>query len=217
MRVEIAAKNQDIVTIEIPPASSIDSFFVFSMYKAGSILQDKVMEDICDELQIPKISVPKTAFHQGVDESLIAKESVEEIFNKPGYCFYGFRYLPDYLDDLALSNVKKFLLIRDPRDMLVSHYFSMKKSHPIPEGDMGEKLLAQRQKIESVDIDSYVLEKAPQFLNIFKKYQSVEDENMSLFRYEDIVFEKKRWIKEIVAFLGVRLEESVVEAIARKA
>ena len=216
MQVEITAKNQDVVTIEVPPASSANSFFVFGMYKAGSVLQDKVIEDICHELQIPSISIPKSAFKQGVDEGQLSKEAVKDVFNKSGYCFYGFRYLPSYLDGIPLGGTKKLMLIRDPRDMLVSHYFSMKKSHPIPEGDMGEKLLKQRQQLESMDIDSYVLEKAPTFLKLFKGYEKIDDENLALFKYEDIVFEKKQWIEAILSFLGLVLEDTVIEAIAQK-
>lgn len=214
MKVDILTKDDKTVNIEVPPAGDVSSFFVFSMFKAGSVLQDKVIEDICAELDIPTVSIPKAAFGQGINDNLISEKSAEDIFGKPGYCFYGFRYLPHYLNGIKLETYKKLFLIRDPRDMLVSHYFSMKKSHPIPAGNVGEKLKQQRQQLESLDIDSYVLEKSSQFLGIFNRYQKIDDGNLAMFRYEDIVFEKKRWITEILDFLEISLAEDVIEKIA---
>ncbi len=216
MKVELANTDNQVITLEVPPTSaSLPSFFVFSLHKAGSVLQDKVIEDICRALAVPSISVPKSAFGQGVKDNF-SPEAFEGIFNPSGYCYYGFRYLPFYLDGIALNQYKKLLLIRDPRDMLVSYYFSVKKSHPIPGGDVGKNLLEQRQALQNVDIDKFVLERAAQFSGTFARYDQIDDENLALFRYEDIVFEKERWIKSILAFLEVELDEATIAEIVKK-
>lgn len=211
----LRTKDNRQVLIEVAPPANISSFFVFALPKSGSVLQDKVFEDICRELNIPLISVAKSAFHQGEEEGNFSEE-ICELFTERGYGFYGFRYFPAYLKNFRLNKFKKILLVRDPRDILVSHYFSMKNSHDIPTGEMGERLLKQRQAIQNMDINEYVLNKAPSFLKIFQSYLEIKDDSLRVFKYENIIFEKEKWIEQILEFLGLELEESQTKKIARK-
>ncbi|MBF2046964.1 MAG: sulfotransferase domain-containing protein [Elainella sp. C42_A2020_010] len=211
----IYTQDQQEIKLEIASPANVASFFVFAIPKSGSVLQDNVMEDICQYLEIPAISIAKTAFKEGIEEGRFG-EDICELFVEQGYCYYGFRYFPPYLNNFDIKGFKKILLVRDPRDILVSHYFSMKKSHPLPQGAMGDQLAQLRQKLSEVDIDSYVLENAERFADIFRAYARIEDENLKLFRYEDIIFAKHQWIGEILAFLGLEMEESVITEIAKR-
>ena len=211
----LTTKDSQEVSIDIPSPADIDSFFVFALPKSGSVLQDKVFEDVCSELNIPLFSIAKTAFNQGVEEGNFNAD-ICELFAPRGYGFYGFRYLPPYLKGFDLSQFKKFLLVRDPRDILVSHYFSMKKSHAIPEGEMGNRLLQQRQNIQSLNIDEYALSKAQIFDKIFKSYITIDDSLLKVFKYEDIVFNKSAWIEDILRFLDFNLATDKIEAIASR-
>ena len=211
----LTTKDSQEVSIDIPPPGDIASFFVFALPKSGSVLQDKVFEDVCRLLNIPLVSVAKTAFNQGIEEGNFNAD-ICDIFVDRGYGFYGFRYLPPYLKGFDLSKFKKFLLVRDPRDILVSHYFSMKKSHSIPEGQMGQKLRQQRQIIQSMDINEYVLSKAKSFQNIFQSYIILENSLLKTFKYEDIVFNKIEWIEELLKFLQVDLKRDEIEKIAKQ-
>ncbi|MBR8827150.1 MAG: sulfotransferase domain-containing protein [Gomphosphaeria aponina SAG 52.96 = DSM 107014] len=215
MKKIIYTQNNQQVYLEVPPPANMPSFFVFALHKSGSVMQDNVFEELCANLKIPMISVAKTSFNQGVEESAFDKR-ICEIFTQVGYCFYGSRYLPPYLKELDLSGFKKFLLMRDPRDILVSHYFSLKKSHAIPQGDVGDKLLAKRRQLQEITIDDFALEEAPKLGWRIKNYAKIADENLKVFRYEDVVFDKVQWIKEILAFLGLNLELSKIQEIAKR-
>lgn len=207
-------KDNREVYIEVPPAGNIHSFFVFALPKSGSVLQDKIFEDICSELGIPLVSVAKSAFSQGVEESNF-NEEICNLFVERGYGFYGFRRFPSYLNNFSLRKFKKILLVRDPRDILVSHYFSMKNSHVIPQGEMGNKLLEHRQAIQDMNINEYVLNKAESFLRIFQSYINIEDDLLKVFRYEDIVFDKSNWMQNILNFLDLDLPTAKIELIAK--
>lgn len=81
---------------------------------------------------------------------------------------------------------------------------------------MGDQLSQLREKLSEMEIDSYALENAKRFGDIFRAYARIEDDNFKLFRYEDIIFEKQQWIRDILAFLGLEMQESQVVEIARK-
>ncbi|MDY6937865.1 MAG: sulfotransferase domain-containing protein [Cyanobacteriota bacterium] len=206
--------SQELI-LDIPAPSDFSSFFVFAMHKSGSVMQDKIFEDICAYFKIPTISIAKTAFQQGIEEGAFNK-NICDIFQKTGYCYYGFRYLPPYLKYFDLSDFKKVLLIRDPRDILVSHYFSIKKSHTVPQGKVGVKLLKLREELAQMEIDDYVLNKAQGFKKIMFDYSLLEGLNFKLFRYEDIIFQKQQWVQDILNFLGLNIPEEKVKNIAQK-
>lgn len=211
----IYSLNQEPVKLEIPPPGNVPSFFVFGLHKAGSTMQNKIFKDICDLLNIPIINIPRTSVQQGVGENNLSPD-ICDIFAQSGYCFLGFRFLPRYLEKFNLTESKKIILIRDPRDILVSHYFSMKKSHTIPEGKIGEKMLKQREKLQNMTVDDYVIDKANIFIDRFNKLALIQDDCFKLFRYEDVVFNKVNWIKDILHFLEMELDSDQIETIAKK-
>lgn len=213
---EFLTSDGEKLNIEVPPKGKVSSFFVFALPKSGSVLQDKVFQDIASSLDIPLISVEKTAFNQGIDQNSLNAEEICELFTKVGYGFYGFRSLPRYLQAVNLDEFKKIFLIRDPRDILVSHYFSMMKSHTTPPGAMGDRIKELREQTQSLGIDDYVLEKAPAFLSIFNSYENIKNSNHLTFKYENIVFSKSSWIADILSYLNLSLSAEQIEEIAAK-
>lgn len=209
------SKTGETVLMKLEPPAKIPSFFVFALHKSGSTMLDKILEQICSFQSIPLASVSKSAFKQGVIEDSLT-DDVRQLFLETGYGFYGFRNIPSYLKGFDFSPFKKIWLIRDPRDIVVSHYFSMKKSHAIPPGSQGKNLLELREKLSSIDIDDYVIQAAPTFKTIFNSYKVIEDDKLKLFRYEDIIFNKSQWIKDIVDFLQLNLEDSQINEIAAR-
>jgi hypothetical protein len=203
------------ITIEVPPPSCTPSFFVFALHKSGSTMLNGIIEAIAHYRQIPIISVAQSSYMQGFEEDELDKE-VCSLFTPTGYGFYGSRYLPNYLEGFDLGRFKKILLVRDPRDILVSLHFSLQQSHSVADGKVGEQLLNERKLALEIDIDHHVLCRAPYIKNRFEQYGRIEDSQCKHFRYEDVVFEKPQLIRDILAFLELSLDETAIREIAQR-
>jgi len=87
-----------------------------------------------------------------------------------GYIYYGFRdYPPIFKTGIDFTKTKNVLLVRDPRDALVSQYYSFKPggSHILPEE---KKHTLKKQGVE-ISIDEYVLQFAQKLFNKLTDYQ----------------------------------------------
>ena len=197
------------LSIEIPDACNYPSFFVFSIWKAGSTMLDGMIRDICSYLHIPIIDIHPTAYMQGINDNKLTSD-ICQLFVKTGYCYMGFRCLPSYLHNFDFKEVKKILLLRDPRDILVSHYFSAKYSHGITTGDLGKEQTRVRQELVEVSIDDYVLQISETFLRVFDLYNLIEDNNLKVFKYEDIIFNKEQFMRDILYFLDLKLPDNLI-------
>lgn len=96
---------------------------------------------------------------------------------------------------------KRIFHIRDPRDMLVSEYFSVGWIHP---NETGKAMDQRRSKIQKMTVDEYVLQQ-PEFsswpLNEkFKNLLSLDlsNPNYSLVRYEDMVLDFPSWARTAI-------------------
>ena len=128
---------------------------------------------------------------------------------RPGNVYGGIRDVPRaWLDAELFRNGLKLLIVRDPRDALVSEYYSNAYSHPIPaqnadHGEMAEIMLAQRKYAIAHPIDEYVVERASALVRSIMEYAVVARmPNTRMFRYEDVVFDKAGLIASIARHFG---------------
>ena len=166
------------------------------------------METYIRQSKIKGISISDKLFHKGVsDEQYGTDESLLSLLNEK-FVFYGFRYVPDFM----LSNKSKFLnkraivLVRDPRDCVVSAYYSFLKSHVIPsefESDAAKLVREERKLHQTSSIDDYALSEIHRFVEELCGYAYFAHENLRIFRYEDIIFNKRDFFRKVVNHLGL--------------
>jgi hypothetical protein len=180
------------ILCRIPPPSCPDysSSFVFALPKSGSTMIAHIVRDLCSVGRVRYISIPDQLFRRGVELDALPPE-IEQAFEAEGYCYGGFRRYPCYRNGAPLvmsliENCRKILLVRDPRDMLVSHYYSMLYSHPKPGGARRSMFEDYRNRVRAMDIDTYCLEHAKFYSAEFDLYESVAQNcNTKIIRYED--------------------------------
>lgn len=205
-----------VFSFSIPEPADIESFFLFSLPKAGSTLLMNIMTDVCKELHIPTIDLSTHLFNLGIAPTEIA-DDIKSLWQDRGYGYIGFRMLFP-AQSFDFSKTKNILLIRDPRDMLVSLYFSLKYSHTVPklEND-GHPLVKQREAMQNSEIDKVVLNMAQNTRNHFEMYiKNLPVETTRVYRYEDIIFKKKEWLEDMLNFLELTLKNKQIDSIVKK-
>lgn len=203
------------------PSGTFMDCYAFSIHKAGSTLMHKMIADVCRAAKIPGISIPDTLFRQGIFEKDWAEDPRILELISPGRIFYGFRHLPPVLlaDSLQLKFKKSVLLIRDPRDALVSQYFSYggkHVSHRLPDKNK-EAFLEKAQSTADLSIDEYVLKLSRNHLKKLLAYRNnLYFDNVLLCKYEDIYFDKRTFLGNIFRHFGIRVNQRILDAVAEK-
>jgi len=198
--------------------SKVPSFFAFSLPKAGSTLLDQVLKDISSEAGISYFAPTNDLFRLGKNINF-ADFDVEILYRSEGYCFSGFREFPHFLSRYRLSGRKALLLLRDPRDILTSLYFSTAITHSPPgQGSVAQaEFLKQRKQALEISIDDFVMSRVLTIEALLDRYiQNLPEMDVRIYRYEDIIFRKHEWLRDIVDFIGIAISQEAIARIAAR-
>ncbi len=126
--------------------------------------------------------------------------------------------LVNKLSDLTFIHDKiAIFLIRDPRDILVSSYYSFARTHSLSVNkEIREKQEAHRQILQTQTIDEYVLESAPILKNSFETLVRLNNscgQNV-IIRYEDMINNWEQFVSGLTRF--VKIKQSVLDNIYEK-
>jgi hypothetical protein len=161
------------------------------------------------------VDVPGTFFRKG-----LAVEDWIEIdlrpLLRPQNVYSGFRNFPANLEHVPEFQMGlKIFMFRDPRDSLVSQYFSDAYSHQLPSGGRGrEVFLLKREEALNTDIDDWVLKKSGSMAKTMLGFQPVlHDPKCLCLRYEEFLFQKARLIQKILLHFGWTLQRGPKERL----
>ena len=113
------------------------------------------------------------------------------------------------LNKKNLNDKKLIFLIRDPRDILVSMYYSFGSTHGFSANEQIMKFQEQRQnKIRKMAIDEYVIEEA---LTLRSKFEIINFlrknvKNHILLKYEDMIENYGSFYRELNEFMPLKEE-----------
>ena len=206
-------------SIEIPPTSrpDFDSCHVFAFPKSGSVLLNHIVEVLMQESGVPFINIPNHCHQKGIsfDAILFDRNS----FAPKGYCYAGYRDAPSALRG-CLSKLpgRKILMVRDPRDMLVSLFYSVKSSHWFPEDGTDQffhKLRPLRASAE-LAIDAFCASNTNVYVNALNNYSDLlDDSSAKIVRYEDVIFSKVQLARLICDWFSLRFSsDRLTELVA---
>jgi hypothetical protein len=207
-------------TIAIPPTSvpEFRSFFLFSFMKSGSVLVNNVVREILKDRGIPTFDIPSHLFEVGIDfDSFLC--DLDQAFPEHGYCFSGFRHIPrSFFGSNALKRARMVVVTRDPRDILVSAYFSIRLSHQYPNAATPQfrHMVELLQRSTELSIDDFCLDSAA-FLNTELWYlqKVLDDKDTMVLRYEDFIYDKIVIGRSLRDWCGIDIPDERLKEIIR--
>jgi uncharacterized protein YueI len=116
-----------------------------------------------------------------------------------------------------VSNKNAIFFIRDPRDVLISEYYSYRLSHPLAvEATTLALQLAARTRIENESLSEYCLRRAPELASAFRKMSElhVSSPLSILIKYEEMVNEYHVFIKKLLT--KISLSNDIIDEIYKK-
>lgn len=207
------------VSLNLPDPGDFQSCYIFGIHKSGSTLMNNMIKDICNECKMPFVAPAEQLFTQGFLSSDLV-EDMNALFYPNGFVYLGFRYFWKKRFSVKLNRNKCILLVRDPRDALVSLYYSTKYSHGIPKtGSIRESMQALRNELQNVEIEEYF--KRDNIINDFadtheRYYYNLPRCYTRIYRYEDVVFFKREWLHDMTKFLEIKIAYDKILEIANK-
>jgi len=203
------------------PPGDFAACYAFSIHKAGSSLMYKMIGEVCRATGIPALNIPGVLFEEGVFENVWGNDRGVLELIAPGRIYFGFRNFPSVLldDQVKIREKKCVLLVRDPRDALVSQFYSFggkHVSHKMPKKN-AEAFLEKARGTEDLDIDDYVLKTARNHLNKLIAYKdSLDFSNVLLCRYEDVYFDKRGFLSDIFEHFDITVPPKMLDRIAER-
>lgn len=216
------AEPYPLDVLDLGPAGDCAPAFAFSAHKSGSTLLRNMIHDLCQASATPAADLPGVFFSHGIHLDRWQDDARLAGIFMQGRVYYGFRLLPRVLlePNVALGERRTVLLVRDPRDALVSQFYSFgtrKPSHKRPASDTGVYLRALPDELAE-DIDEYVLHFAPVLHAKLDAYRRHLNFKLALVRrYEDVYYDKRTFLAEIAVHLGItRITGEQLDAIAAR-
>lgn len=211
--IEVLTKKQKRVLNKYKPKSNseIDSFIFFTTHKAASNFTNQILKEV---EQISEFELyDYGALIGSISEKLNITDQFEEYLNenhktlfKLNGEIYGPQRLP--LNFTGINDYKKIFFLRDPRDVLVSAYYSFGYSHVEPDSaSMIDSFLKKRAKIQNQTIDEYVLQEMerwikPAYMN-YKKLRVESTNDVLYLKYNDYIEDTEGIVNKILTFFGL--------------
>jgi hypothetical protein len=215
-RIEVLYKESVKFELHANPASKC--FFVLGVRKSGSSLLNNIVKTLATHNNLNFVDVGGTLFEGGFQVADWQDDpALSEILIK-GNVYGGFRNSPKaFYKSEYFRKGSKILLVRDPRDALVSEYFSNAYSHSVPEsGSSRAELLNLRQLALEIPIEEYVLRMVRPMKQTLREYRFIiDDPSCRVFRYEDVIFDKAGLMRDICEFFRWEASNDLRDHILR--
>ena len=194
------------------------SILFFTTHKCASGYVGRILKKLIKDTSITPISLGDYFWRIGASKETI-QQGYKTAMNPYGY-FYGPIREPEECLSLIdnIENYQILLMLRDPRDVLTSMYFSVAYSHYVP-ATQKDSIFTRRTNVQQQTVDEFVIDDMP---NFFKKYNVCCKElmgkpNVLFVKYEDMVTDFESWLDSIINFLKFDVNQETVSKIIKEA
>jgi len=168
---------------------------IYTTWKAGSTFTRKFFNYAAElkYMQIVKLTSAQGKFVPLKSHKEKNPQKIELESNLPNtnYCAIVYRYFP-LKNSLNNSNIIHILQIRDPRDVLVSLYFSLAYIHPY-----ANNTSVVRNKMKKTNIDKFVIDNSIYFEEIYNDLSlTINYKNVQYLNYNEMITNFESWSKK---------------------
>lgn len=174
--------------------------FLMAPYKAGSTMLFLYTRSICRLLNVSYVDYAQHIWESGGDlpGEYYANPSADDMLSEP-LVYLGNRQAVTTLSTPAQAKCASLMMIRDPRDCLVSMYFSFLHSHAKPrmlkkQASCKNSLTKEGSDAASLpDINDYVLQNADWYKTMVTQMFAFgkQTQDCLIIRYENVVCNKQ--------------------------
>lgn len=218
--IPVKLRNGRIVEFDVREGLESPPLFPLSVRKCGSSLFYKIVHTMARANDCHYVDVAGICFAANIVSTDYVNDPALADILRPGNVYGGLRNMPVALLETSLfRDAPKLLMIRDPRDALVSQYFSNAYSHPIPaatgrHADVVKQMERQRAKAREMTVETYALRQARAMKQTMLRYRPIVGEaQTTVLKYEDYIFDKRRLMGVIAEKFAWRADKELVRRI----
>jgi hypothetical protein len=190
---------------EVRQDAGAPAFFLFGVRKSGSSIANSMAASLAKMNGVNYVDVAGRLFERGVSVAAWQNDPGLGALLHGGNLYAGFRNAPSGIAGHPMvRGSRQALLVRDPRDALVSEYFSNAFSHSIPEeGEARAMMMAERSRALKAEIGPYVRRMAPRMRDTLREYLPFMDNpGMRIYRYESAILDKRWFMQDLCEHFG---------------
>jgi len=190
------------------------SFVFLTLHKAGSTFATEIVRDLFVANGWVSRDFATQAFDAGLNGYEFLKQKAAAFHEKK--TFFG--PLRDEPVSLVpnLPSLTPIIHIRDPRDALVSYYYSICYSHVLPgPGPEREWFEKQREFYRQRSVDDFCLQILTNGNRSFKLLRSAAEAGPKtvISRYEVMVTDFSGWLRGLVQQLPIQVDDGKIESL----
>jgi hypothetical protein len=188
-----------------------------TMHKAGSVFVDQVLSQLTGPMGFEHVDLAFQAFQMGRSEHLYCVAQ-DHVLSRPR-CYFGPFRGPYIRKMRELERLRLVAQVRDPRDCIVSLYYSLKYSHPAPAaGPAKETYERNLSFIQTADFETFVHKQARQYAVRMQVLLSVLEctQQSLLLRYENMVDAPLEWLSLLCEFLNIDMSPQISDWVNKE-
>lgn len=201
------------MTFDVDVRTADRAWFALGVRKSGSSIFSNIVNALAMFNKLNAVDIPGELFKRGFKyPDWNGYERITDLLWR-GNVYIGFRDPPTaFFDDPVFQEGRKILVVRDPRDALVSEYFSNAFSHSLPgEGAAGSVIERERRRARDAGVEDYVLGRVDALDRTVSGYRPLlDDPALLILKYEDVVLDKAGWIARIADHFGWRTSDQLI-------
>lgn len=201
--------------------SSHQSIIHFSINKAATQYVKSILRRCALENDMAHARMNEYAFKSNLPYldhlSWQEMQKYQHIFKPRGYLYSVFGGMVEGIPNL--NDYYVVLMVRDPRDILTSKYFSIGYSHRLPTGENKiESFMQRRAFAQQVEIDEYVISQSDRILQQYQRYLDLllNQANVHIIKYEDMISNFSVWLDNLLNYCDLKISAELKQQLIQE-